>query len=171
MSAFFTGAIACVYITECIAYLRFKWGLTQMGKRLMLSRDDEEYKQKYYRPHWQPFWAYTGLVGCTLIMVFSGWPAIYILRQRRYLATGAELKPDHLLAWDLAGAYAGPILFLILYLGYKLAYQTKIRTYDYIRRQYAGYELESFDEDPCGGRAPTTQGWRYWIPEVWSFVK
>ena len=42
-------------------------------------RDGRVYKEKHYRAHWQPLWAYLGLLLCSLLMVFGGWAAIYDL--------------------------------------------------------------------------------------------
>lgn len=39
LSAFFTGSVACVYASECIAFLRFKAGLDHLHKRQVYSRD------------------------------------------------------------------------------------------------------------------------------------
>ncbi|KAL8796526.1 MAG: hypothetical protein Q9195_001200 [Heterodermia aff. obscurata] len=44
-----------------------------------MDRDGKMYKQNHYRAHWQPFWAYLGLLLCSLLMIFSGWAAIYDL--------------------------------------------------------------------------------------------
>jgi yeast amino acid transporter len=52
-------------------------------------------------------WAYIGLIGCVMIVVFSGWPAIYILHSRNHLAADKDLKTNTQLAADLIGAYAG----------------------------------------------------------------
>lgn len=45
----------------------------------LIKRDSDLYKQNHYRGHWQPFWAILGLVLCSLLMIFSGWSAIFDL--------------------------------------------------------------------------------------------
>ncbi|OCL08475.1 hypothetical protein AOQ84DRAFT_439560 [Glonium stellatum] len=127
LSAFFTGSVACVYASECIAFLRFKAGLDHLHKRQVYSRDQHRYMSRHYRAHWQPMWAYIGLIGCVLIVIFSGWPAIYILRSRHHLLADKYLKTNVQLAADLIGAYAGPLLFCTLYLGWKIWHKTHIR--------------------------------------------
>lgn len=127
LSAFFTGAIGCVYASECIAFLRFKAGLDLLHRRNVYSRDRDPYMSKHYRAHWQPTWAYVGLIGCILIVLFSGWPAIYILHSRHNLVADKDLKTNVQLAGDLIGAYAGPLLFCALYLGWKFWHRTHIR--------------------------------------------
>ena len=44
-----------------------------------LDRDGPYYTRLHYRAHWQPVFAIIGLVTCTLLMIFSGWAAIYAL--------------------------------------------------------------------------------------------
>ena len=61
----------------------------------------------YYRAHWQPFWAIFGLVGCIMIVIFSGWPAVYLLSAGEAFLTQNHLKPKNYLAADVAGAYSG----------------------------------------------------------------
>lgn len=80
-----------------------------------LSRDDPPYTTMYYRAHWQPLCAYFGLLCFSLLVIFSGWDAIYILSARRKLDDG--LKSNARLAADLIGSYSGvmcpfrPIMF------------------------------------------------------------
>jgi len=71
------------------------------------GRDSDEYNTKYYRAHWQPVCAITGLVGCTLIVLFSGWPAIYLLKQRNTMSNASNLKDTLDLIGDVIGAYSG----------------------------------------------------------------
>jgi hypothetical protein len=73
----------------------------------VLGRDSDEYKTNYYRAHWQPACAITGLVGCTLVVLFSGWPAIYLLKQRNTMSTASNLKNTLDLIGDIIGAYSG----------------------------------------------------------------
>jgi hypothetical protein len=71
------------------------------------SRDSEKYKNEYYRAHWQPYWAIFGLFGCIMIVIFCGWPAIYLLGAGEAFLTQNQLKPKNYLAADVAGAYSG----------------------------------------------------------------
>ena len=107
LSSFFTGTMGCVYASECLAFLRFKKGLDRQEQEGTFSRNSVEYKRRHYRAYWQPGWAWIGLVGCCLVILFSGWPAIYIIVARGSLATGGFLKADKLLAADLIGDYSG----------------------------------------------------------------
>ena len=45
----------------------------------IIDRDGSAYKRKHYRAHWQPLWAFLGLLLCSLLMLFSGWAAVYDL--------------------------------------------------------------------------------------------
>lgn len=168
MSSFFTGSIACVYGAECIAFLRFKKGLTALEERGMYSRDSESYRKQFYRAHWQPLWAILGLVGCSLIMIFTPWAALYIMSNRRNLADGANLKPNHLLAWDLVGAYSGPVLFFLLYFGFKVYYGTSIQRPEDYRHAYRLPDIDRLEPEPASNQL---KDWRYWIKEVWSYIK
>lgn len=42
-----------------------------------------------------------------MIVIFSGWPAIYLLNVRDSLSTAADLKSSGLLVADVIGAYSG----------------------------------------------------------------
>lgn len=44
-----------------------------------IDRDSPFYRLRHYRAHWQPLWAILGFTLCTLLMLFSGWSAIYDL--------------------------------------------------------------------------------------------
>lgn len=78
LSRLYTGPVLCIYAAQCLAFLRFL-AATKYYKRTTINRDAEEYRDRHYRAHWQPLWAILGLVLCTLLMVFSGWSAIYKL--------------------------------------------------------------------------------------------
>lgn len=71
------------------------------------SRDSKNYINKYYRAHWQPYWAIFGLFSCIMIVIFSGWPAVYLLSAGNTFLTQNQLKPKNYLAADVAGAYSG----------------------------------------------------------------
>jgi amino acid transporter len=155
LAAFFTGAISCVYVSQCIAFLRFKAGLTNLHRLDIYSRDSVAYKKYHYRSRWQPWFAWLGLIGSLLIALTSGWPAAYIMSARDRLASSKNLKQNHLLAWDLVGAYSGPILFLILYTTFKLVNGTRIRSLRELTLD--NYILPNFpgDEDQeCQGSKP-----------------
>jgi amino acid transporter len=70
-------------------------------------RDSKEYINKHYRAHWQPLCAIFGLFGCIMIVIFSGWPAIYLLSAGEAFLTENRLKPKDYLAADVVGAYSG----------------------------------------------------------------
>lgn len=92
------------------------FSLIKLQKVGDFGRDSEAYRRKHYRGHWQPAWAILGLISCILIVVFSGWPAIYLLKERSNLSpmTNADLKSNTKLAADLVGAYLGvSVIFLI----------------------------------------------------------
>ena len=69
-------------------------------KRIM-DRDGKNYSKRHYRGHWQPLWAILGLSLCTLLMVFSGWAAIYDLAAK---SKGVD-RTDSIV--DLTAAYLG----------------------------------------------------------------
>lgn len=67
----------------------------------IINRDGSAYKQKHYRAHWQPLWAFLGLLLCSLLMIFGGWAAIYDLAVD---SPGVDRK-DAIV--DLVAAYLG----------------------------------------------------------------
>ena len=68
-----------------------------------LDRDGEDYTKLHYRAHWQPIWAVIGLTTCTLLMVFSGWAAIFNLCNN----ASAVSREDAIV--DLVAVYLGVI--------------------------------------------------------------
>ena len=44
-----------------------------------INRNNPNYKEKHYRAHWQPLWAIIGFALCSLLILFSGWAAVYDL--------------------------------------------------------------------------------------------
>lgn len=187
LSAFFTGTIGCVYASECVAYMRFKKGLKRLGDEGILSRNEKIYKKKHYRAHGQPIWAWIGLIGSSLIVIFTGWPPLYILSSRRKVRED-DLKPDDDLAWDLVGAYVGPLMFFCLYGGYKIyhrhSHKGRMRTYEQFKEAYILPDfdraeptmVEDFAEtkvqighNPSGNF--TIRDWKFWLGETWSFIK
>jgi hypothetical protein len=85
--------------------------LHQKSKAKLIIRDSAPYKAKHYRAHWQPFCAWVGLVGCIAIIIFSGWPAIHVLRTWDSLTERDKLKSKGSLGADVAGAYAGVSIY------------------------------------------------------------
>jgi hypothetical protein len=81
--------------------------LHQKSKAKLIIRDSAAYKAKHYRAHWQPVCAWVGLTGCIAIILFSGWPAIHLLRTWDSLTERGILKSKGSLGADIAGAYAG----------------------------------------------------------------
>ncbi|KAL5438880.1 hypothetical protein PMIN05_005597 [Paraphaeosphaeria minitans] len=119
LSAFFTGSIACVYICECVTFLKFKAGLKRLEDRKILSRNDSLYISRMFKSRWQPLPAYVGIAGCTFVVIWSGIPSLYILGARGGLTSTEQLKSSVGLACDVLGAYSGPFLFALFYLTYK----------------------------------------------------
>ena len=68
---------------------------------VIMNRDGKAYKSNHYRAHWQPLWAILGLLLCSLLMLFSGWSAVYDLVAR---SKGVE-RSDSIA--DLVAAYLG----------------------------------------------------------------
>ena len=186
LSSFFVGAVGCVYVTQCVSFLRFKQGLARLERDGIFSRDHPLYAKRYYRAHWQPVWAWIGLVGVSLIILFSGWPAIYIMVARRTLATDTLLKSNALLAADLIGAYSGvspmsvdlhrkmstdvtqPILFISVYVFFKLKWKTRLRSYEEVKYKYC---LHEYEKDAANAFAPTGPRWLRVLKEIWSLVR
>jgi amino acid transporter len=72
-----------------------------------LDRDSDYYQREHYRAHWQPLCAIFGLFACIIVVIFSGWPAIYLLRARDTLSTVDAIKDSGSLAGYVVGAYSG----------------------------------------------------------------
>lgn len=122
LSEFYTGSIACVYISECLTFLKFKAGLDELEKRRIFSRNDPRYIRYLFKSQWQPLFAYIGIIGCGIVILFSGFPALFIIKARSSLTDVSNLKKAEALVWDAIGAYFGPLLFLCLYFAYKYGY-------------------------------------------------
>jgi len=166
LSAFVVGGLACVYASESISFIRFRSGLERLRKRDKLSRDDPPYTTMYYRAHWQPLCAYFGLLGCILLVIFSGWAAIYILSARRKLGGNDGLKSSGKLAADLIGAYSAPIIFFILYITYKYIHSTSIRPLRDLNETL--YLPPEFEWDTTPMVHPRSCG--DWLREIWSLT-
>lgn len=107
LSEFYTGSVACIYICECLAFLKFKAGLDRLARRNTFSRDDPLYISRLFKSRWQPLPAYIGIVGCTFVIVWSGVPPLLIITARRNLSSSPHLKNNIDLVFDIAGAYIG----------------------------------------------------------------
>ena len=81
--------------------------LDSLEKHNRMSRDSPPYTTLYYRAHWQPLCAYVGLLGCTLLALFSGWVPIYILAARKKFGGNDNLLSNTALIAELVGAYSG----------------------------------------------------------------
>ncbi|KAK0508794.1 hypothetical protein JMJ35_009070 [Cladonia borealis] len=117
----YTSTMLCIYASECIAFLRFMKGMKLFPNTI--NRDNGPYRDKHYRATWQPLWAYLGLVLCVLLVISSGWGAVYDLCAK----TKGVTKEDSLV--DLTASYLLPALFISVYLGYKVIYKTSIKPY------------------------------------------
>ena len=69
--------------------------------RRIIDRDGVSYKRNHYRARWQPLWAYLGLFLCCLLIIFTGWSAIYELIAR----SDGVSRRDSIV--DLVAAYLG----------------------------------------------------------------
>ena len=67
----------------------------------IIYRDGKVYREKHYRAHWQPLWAYLGLLMCSLLMISGGWAAIYDL----VVGSPGVDRRDSIV--DLVAAYLG----------------------------------------------------------------
>ncbi|KAF2187484.1 hypothetical protein K469DRAFT_772116 [Zopfia rhizophila CBS 207.26] len=127
LGKFYTGSITCVYVCECVTFLRFKAGLDRLKALRIFSRDDPLYISRLFKSRWQPVPAIIGIIGCSFILLWSGIPPLYILAARRSSASADELKGPVGLAFDVIGAYLGPVIFAIFYLTYKYGYPRSYR--------------------------------------------
>lgn len=96
--------------------------------RPLIDRDSHSYRRDHYRGSWQPLWAIIGLVSCTLLMLFSGWPAIYNLCAKSeqvpisdsivdlvadYLGVGLSSGIPSQLEWRLTAVQFSQCCFLV----------------------------------------------------------
>ena len=65
----------------------------------------------------------------------------------------------------MVGAYVGPVLFVVLYVLYKLVYKTRWQS---LKDFENAYFLPEFDDEPAG---EARRGWRGVLAEVWSLLK
>ncbi|KAI4218845.1 MAG: hypothetical protein L6R36_008721, partial [Xanthoria steineri] len=143
----YTGPMLCVYAAQCLSFLRFLSAIKFYSQTL--NRDSDSYRQKHYRAHWQPLWAILGLVLCSLLMLFSGWAAIYDLAAKSKNVSRADSIVD------LIAAYLGPFLFFTILITYKLLRGTRIRSTDDMRNAWFVRDA-SEKEDEDNGTAHTT---------------
>ncbi|KAL8686801.1 MAG: hypothetical protein Q9218_006857 [Villophora microphyllina] len=123
----YTGPVLCIYAAECLAFLRFL--------------------AAHYRAHWQPLWAILGLTLCTLLMVFSGWAAIYDLCAK---SPGVDWRDSVV---DLVASYLGqlgepPLLFFVVLISYKFAKGTTIRSMSDMRDVWFVRDVPDETDDP-----------------------
>ena len=69
--------------------------------RNIIDRESPDYKKRHYRAHWQPFWAILGLLLCSLLIIFSGWAAVFDLS-----AKSPGVSQENSIV-DLVAAYIG----------------------------------------------------------------
>lgn len=81
--------------------------LDRLEKRKILSRDDPLYISRMFKSRWQPLPAYVGIVGCLLVIIWSGIPPLYIIGAKSGLTSLGHLKSGVALAFDVVGAYIG----------------------------------------------------------------
>jgi amino acid permease len=114
----------------------------------VFGRDNPSYERRYFRARRQPFWSLVGLVGCSALILTSGWTAIY------QLASVSNPVINRELAIEILGSYLGvrataiattakvynllillqPVIFCGIYLAYKITYGTQVRTLQEIAR-------------------------------------
>ncbi|ORY10484.1 amino acid permease-domain-containing protein [Clohesyomyces aquaticus] len=160
LSEFYTGSMACVYISICFAFLNFKAGLARLERRGIISRNDELYKARLFKSRWQPLPAYIGIVGCAMVVVWSGVPPLYILIAKRSLTSTTNLKSSVALAFDIIGVYIGPILFAGFYFSYKYIFpgSCSVKVCDLPVGLYVLEDLEKIEkEDPRRSSGPAPQ--------------
>jgi hypothetical protein len=77
------------------------WILTALSSASSdsLNRKSPDYKQMYYRAPRQPFWAYVGLIFCSLLLLFNGWHTFYKINR-------GTIHASHATA-GLIGSYGG----------------------------------------------------------------
>ncbi|KAL9015625.1 MAG: hypothetical protein Q9185_006982 [Variospora sp. 1 TL-2023] len=157
-SRLYTGPVLCIYAAQCLAFLRFL-AATKYYKRTTINRDAEEYRDRHYRAHWQPLWAILGLVLCTLLMVFSGWSAIYNLCAE---SPGVD-RGDAIV--DLVASYLGPLFFFAILIVYKVIKRTRIRTMGDMSNVWFVREASETEDDAPKGRKPRNRFYEFlsWV--------
>lgn len=161
LSELYTGTAACINLCLCVTFLRFKAGLDRLEKRKIFSRNDPLYISRLFKSRWQPLPAYIGIVGCAFVIVWSGIPPLIILIAKGNLTSTVGLKSTISLAFDVLGAYIGPLLFASLYLSYKYIHPRSTRVdlrnvtvEDYVLEDLSTIELEGPSSAPSVPRYP-----------------
>ncbi|KAL8627765.1 hypothetical protein Q9189_006534 [Teloschistes chrysophthalmus] len=126
-----------------------------------IDRDSPFYRLRHYRAHWQPLWAILGFTLCTLLMLFSGWSAIYDL----CVKSAAVDWRDSVV--DLVASYLGPILFALILIIYKLVKKTTLRDMNDMRDVWFVKDVP--DEDDEKNAPKTRPRNRFW--EFLSWVR
>ncbi|KAI9741128.1 MAG: hypothetical protein M1834_002841 [Cirrosporium novae-zelandiae] len=129
-----TICILCVYVAECISFLRFMKG---MEHSRTIDRTSPEYRKNFFRSPRQPFPAYFGIISCTSLILFNGWETFFQISKGNINGGDA--------ATGLISAYLGPILFLGFYVGYKFGKGTRMTSYANFGASYIPME-EGLDE-------------------------
>ncbi|KAL8939526.1 MAG: hypothetical protein Q9216_003312 [Gyalolechia sp. 2 TL-2023] len=131
---------ACFLLSALTAAIKFH--------QRSIDRDSDKYRETHYRAHWQPLWAILGLTLCSLLMLFSGWAAIYDL------CAGSRDVDWRDAVVDLAAAYLGPLMFFIILVVYKVTKKTRVRSIGDLRNVWFVREQGISDgmEDEVRGR-------------------
>lgn len=155
LSELYTGTATCINLCLCITFLRFKAGLDRLAKRKIFGRNHPLYKSRLFKSRWQPLPAYIGIIGSAFVVIWSGIPPLLILVTKGSLTSTKRLKPTISLAFDVLGAYIGPLLFVSLYLSYKYIYPRTSRVdirnltvEDYVLQDLSCIELEGTETVP-----------------------
>jgi len=139
-------AMLCVFTTECYTFIYFQKGL---GDR----RSASQYNKRYNRIQLQPFWAWAGLVSCSVLILINGWYFIFAAAQQtmaaKYVVAG------------LIASYFGPLLFLGLFGLYVWKYQGK-ENIDVWNARSKIIEDDSADDE--------LKGWKAWRHKLWMLT-
>ncbi|KAL8664374.1 MAG: hypothetical protein Q9202_003063 [Teloschistes flavicans] len=148
-----------------------------------IDRDSQSYRVRHYRAHWQPLWAILGFILCTLLMLFSGWNAIYNLYAK---SPGVNWRDSVV---DLGASYLGvsllvlstvrkeihsnhhsqPLIFGIVCIAYKLIKKTTIRDMNDMRDVWfvkdVPIEDDEKDDNHTSRNRPRNRFWEFlsWV--------
>lgn len=155
LSELYTGTATCINLCLCITFLRFKAGLDRLEKLGIFSRNDPLYISRLFKSRWQPLPAYIGIVGCASVIIWSGIPPLLILVAKHRSTSTQDLKSTNSLAFDVLGAYMGPLLFMILYVIYKVIFPGSVcvdlrdlRAEHYVLEDLSNIELQEPNLNP-----------------------
>ncbi|KAF1833515.1 hypothetical protein BDW02DRAFT_569955 [Decorospora gaudefroyi] len=159
LSQVYTGTTSCIYLCQCVTFLRFKAGLDRLAARRIFSRNHPLYKSRLFKSRWQPLPVYVGIIGFAFVIIWSGIPPLVILVAKGSLTSTDNLKSTVSLAFDVMGAYIGPFLFATLYLSYKYIHPRTRRVdlrnltaEDYVMQDLSSIELEGSISQPSTQR-------------------